>query len=186
MIIGGGEESKDLYSGKFQSVKVVSDDWYSTNMKSVIVGNSSPIAARRQGPKNAPSNSIVDSGTNSIDVSQQMFDGIASKLTSAQRQLLKSSVIDGQDVSVSDLKLAAWPALTFVLEGNDEDDVKLKVAPTDYWQVNTDEVGKAAAAITIGDPGFTILGLPLMNGYFTIFDGEAAGGKGVIRFAHRK
>ena len=186
MIIGGGEESKDLYSGKFQSVKVVSDDWYSTNMKSVIVGNSSPIAARRQGPQGAPSNSIVDSGTNSIDVSQQMFDGIASKLTSAQRHLLKSSVIDGQDVSVSDLKLAAWPALTFVLEGDDGSDVKLKVAPTDYWQVNTDEVGKAAAAITIGDPGFTILGLPLMNGYFTIFDGEAAGGKGVIRFAHRK
>jgi aspartyl protease len=186
MIIGGGEESKDLYSGKFQSVKVVSDDWYSTNMKSVIVGNSSPIAARRQGPKNAPSNSIVDSGTNSIDVSQQMFDGIASKLTSGQRQLLKSSVLDGQDVSVSDLKLAAWPALTFVLEGDDGSDVRLKVAPTDYWQVNTDEVGKAAAAITIGDPGFTILGLPLMNGYFTIFDGEAAGGKGVIKFAHRK
>jgi hypothetical protein len=48
----------------------------------------------------------VDSGTNSIDVSQQMFDGIASKLTSSQRQLLSSSVIDGRDVSVSDLKLA--------------------------------------------------------------------------------
>ena len=115
-----------------------------------------------------------------------MFDGIASKLTSSQRQLLSSSVIDGRDVSVSDLKLAAWPTLTFVLEGDDGSDVKLKVAPTDYWQVNTDEVGAAAAAITIGDPGFTILGLPLMNGYFTIFDGESAGGKGVIRFAHRK
>jgi hypothetical protein len=186
MIIGGGEESTDLYTGKFQSVKVVSDDWYSTNLKSIIVGNSSPIAARTHGPQGAPSNSIVDSGTNSLDVSRQMFDAIASKLTSGQRQLLRASVTDEQLVSASDLKLASWPTLTFVLEGDDGSDVTLKLAPTDYWQVNTEEVGAAAAAITIGEPGFNILGLPLMNGYFTIFDGEAAGGKGVIRFARRK
>ena len=86
----------------------------------------------------------------------------------------------------SDLKLAAWPTLTFVLEGDNGSDVKLKVSPTDYWQANTQDVGAAVAAITIGEAGFNILGLPLMNGYFTIFDGEAAGGKGVIRFAPRK
>ncbi len=186
MIVGGGQESTDLYSGKFQSVKVVSDDWYSTNLKSIIVGNSSPIAARTQGPQGAPSNSIVDSGTNSLSVSQQMFDAIASKLTTAQQNLLQAAVTDGKLVSVSALKLNAWPTLTFVLEGDDGSDVKLKVPPENYWQVNTDQVGYAAAAITIGDPGFNILGLPLMNGYFTIFDGEAAGGKGVIRFAARK
>jgi hypothetical protein len=31
-----------------------------------------------------------------------------------------------------------------------------------------------------------ILGLPLMNGYFTVFDGEADGGKGVVGFAALK
>jgi hypothetical protein len=186
MIVGGGEESTDLYTGKFQAVKVVSDDWYSTNLKSIIVGNASPIAARTQGPQGAPSNSIVDSGTNSLSVSQQMFDGIVSKLTAGQQQLLKASVEEQRLVSVSDLKLAAWPTLTFVLEGDDGSDVKLKVSPNDYWQVNTEHVGSAMAAITIGEPGFNILGLPLMNGYLTIFDGEAAGGKGVIRFATRK
>jgi hypothetical protein len=41
------------------------------------------------------------------------------------------------------------------------------------------------AAITQGQAGLAILGLPLMNGYFTIFDGEADGGRGVIRFATR-
>ena len=155
-------------------------------MKSVIVGKSSPIAARTQGPKNAPSNSIVDSGTNSLNVSQQMFDAIVSKLSSQQQQLLTAAVTGQQLAPVSDLKLAAWPTLTFVLEGDDGSDVSLEVAPTDYWQVNTQNVGAAAAAITIGEAGFTILGLPLMNGYFTIFDGEAAGGKGVIKFANRK
>ena len=41
----------------------------------------------------------------------------------------------------------------------------------------------AAAAITVGEPGLCILGLPLMNPYFTVYDGEADNGKGVIKFA---
>ena len=40
-----------------------------------------------------------------------------------------------------------------------------------------------ARLLGIADPGLTILGLPLMNGYYTIFDGEADHGRGVIRFA---
>jgi hypothetical protein len=57
------------------------------------------------------------------------------------------------------------------------------IKPSDYWQVNTDHVGAAAAAITPGEAGLVILGLPIMSGYFTIFDGEADGGKGAIKFA---
>jgi hypothetical protein len=30
MIVGGGEESTDLFTGTFQTVKVLSDDWYTT------------------------------------------------------------------------------------------------------------------------------------------------------------
>ena len=185
VVIGDGVGATDLYTGAFQNIKIVSDDWYSTNMKSVVVGTSAPIAARLQGPKGSPSNSIIDSGTNSLDVSRQMFDALLSKLSTPQQQLLSSSVLDQQLVSVSSLNLASWPILTFVLEGATSD-VKMNVAPGDYWQVNTDKVGFAAAAITIGDPGFVILGLPAMNGYFTIFDGEADGGKGQVRIATRK
>jgi hypothetical protein len=68
MIVGGGLESTDLYTGSFQTVKVVSDAWYSTNMKAVIVGSTDPIAARLEGPKGTPSNSIVDSGPNSLSI----------------------------------------------------------------------------------------------------------------------
>ena len=80
--------------------------------------------------------------------------------------------------------MASWPTLTFVLQG-DSGDVSLTVAPGDYWQVNSPAVGQAMAAITPGQDGLAILGLPLMNGYFTIFDGEADGGRGAIRFATR-
>jgi hypothetical protein len=43
----------------------------------------------------------------------------------------------------------------------------------------------ACLAITQGEPGFAILGLPLMNGYYTIFDGEADNDHGVVKFAPR-
>ena len=36
---------------------VLSDDWYSTNLKAIIVGNADPIAARLQGPQGMPSHS---------------------------------------------------------------------------------------------------------------------------------
>ena len=85
----------------------------------------------------------------------------------------------------SALKLAEWPDITFVLQG-DTGDISLRVAAGDYWQINAVKVGAAMAAFTQGDPGLAILGLPLMNGYFTIFDGEADGGRGVIRFAASK
>jgi hypothetical protein len=80
--------------------------------------------------------------------------------------------------------LADWPDITFVLQG-DGSDVSLRVAARDYWQVDVGKAGAAMAAFTQGGPGLSILGLPLMNGYFTIFDGEADGGRGVIRFATR-
>jgi hypothetical protein len=184
MIVGGGEESTDLYTGSFQTVKVLSDEWYCTSLKSIIVGTESPIVARINGPKGMPSNSIVDSGTNSISLSSQLLKAVLSKFSAAQKALLTKSILDGQLVSAADLNLADWPALTFVLQG-DTGDVSLQVAPSDYWQVNTENVGAAMAAITKGEPGLVILGLPLMNGYFTIFDGEADSGRGAIKFATR-
>jgi len=185
MVVGGGEESTDLYTGSFQTVKVTSDEWYSTNLKAVIVGSTDPIAARLQGPQGMPSNSIVDSGTNSLNISPQMLSAIISKFSTDQQALLNQSINGGQLVSAAGLNLADWPTLTFVLEG-DTGDVSLNVTPSNYWQINTQNVGAAAAAITPGDAGLVILGLPLMNGYFTIFDGEADGGRGVIKFATSK
>ena len=187
MIMGGGDESTDLYTPPFQTVKMVSDDWYSTVLKAVIVGNSPPIAAPAGPPEGYPSNSFVDSGTTRLKLDQLMLQAILSKFSGSQQELLKQSMQgQGNLVSVNYLgDLSTWPTLTFVLQG-DAGDVSLDVPPSNYWQVNTDEVGKAKAAIEEGDPGLTVLGLPLMNGYFTIFDGEADNGRGVVKFAKLK
>jgi hypothetical protein len=183
MIVGGGEEATDLYTGSFQTVKVLSDAWYCTNLKSIQVGNTAPIGARVQGPQGMPSNSIVDSGTNSLNLGQQLLNALISKFSPDQQALLNRS-ISGQLVSTAELNLPAWPTITFVLEG-DAGDVSLDVPPGNYWQGDTEQVGAAMVALTKGQDGLAILGLPLMNGYFTIFDGEADGGRGVVKFATR-
>jgi hypothetical protein len=184
MIVGGGVECTDLYTGGFQTVKVLSDAWYCTNLKSVTVGNADPIVARINGPQGMPTNSIVDSGTNSLNLGPEMLQAVLSKFSSGQQALLNQSIMSEKLVAAADLDLASWPDLTFILQG-DTGDVRLTVSPSDYWQVNTQNVGAAMAAITRGDPGLSILGLPLMNPYFTIFDGEADGGAGAIMFATR-
>ncbi len=184
MILGGGEESTDLYSGDFQVVKVLTDEWYNTNLKSVRVGATTPIAVKAQGAKGMPSNSIVDSGTNSLNLGPRLLKMILSKFSAAQRAQLNASIQQGQPVAMTELNLADWPDLTFVLQG-DTADVTLTVSPNDYWQVDTGQVGQAMSAITQGQDGLAILGLPIMNGYFVIFDGEADNGRGVIRFATR-
>ncbi len=184
MIVGGGEEATDLYTGDFQTVKVLSDDWYSTNLRSVTVGNSDPIFARIQGPMGSPSNSIVDSGTNSISLGTQLMQALIAKFTSDQQALLNACVFNQQLVSNDQVNLADWPTITFVLQG-DAGDVSLVVPPSNYWQLDTQQAGAAAVALTPNDQGLAILGLPLMNGYFAIFDGEADNGRGVIKFAAR-
>jgi hypothetical protein len=185
MVIGGGEEATDLYTGSFQTVRVLSQEWYCTNLKAVVVGNSAPIASKIKPPQGMPSNSIIDSGTNSLNLSPPLLDAMISQFTSAQQAMLNSSIKSGKLISTKKLNLASWPTLKFVLEGS-TGDVTLEVWPQDYWQVNTGKVGYAMSALTVGDPGLAILGLPLMNPYFTVFDGEADNGRGVVKFATKK
>jgi hypothetical protein len=181
VVVGGGEESTDLYTGPFQVARVLSDDWYSTNMKALIVGNSDPIVGRRQGPQGMASNSIVDSGTNSLNLGSTLLKAVISKFSAPQQALLQKG-LQGKPVTNSELNIASWPTITIILEGSTTD-VTLQVPPQNYWQLDSGTAGQAALAITQGEPGLAILGLPVMNGYFTIFDGEADNGRGVIKFA---
>ena len=188
LILGGGEESTDLYSGAFQSIQVLDDDWYNTNLKAVIVGDSDPIEVPP--PTKASqqlTNSIVDSGTNSLMLDDDLFKTIANRFTKGQNSELTHVMRSGY-LKMSSLKLADWPPITFVMQG-DGGDVKLVVTPQNYWQTDAPQKGYATAAIMSDGgqlEGQSILGLPLMNGYFTIFDRSVDKGLGVIKFATRK
>jgi hypothetical protein len=183
-ILGGGEEATDLYTGPFQIAAVLADAWYSTNLVSVGVGTQHfPVSSRPQ--QGMPTNSIVDSGTNTLVLGPTIIKRILSGLQPAQQQLLKTSM-SGREIPNSDLDLSQWPTLSFTLQGiSGGEDVTLQVPPQNYWQLDAGNAGQAMAAITPAQQdGSAILGLPLMNGYFTIFDGTA--GLGVIKFATPK
>jgi hypothetical protein len=178
LIIGGGEEAKDLYKGSFKTALVLSDDWYSVNLRQVIVGGAEPIGVpppRQQ--DHVPTNAIVDSGTNGLDLNPSIFEAILKKLPPAQARLVRS-----QQTPAANIDLAQWPTLTFVLQGPRED-IRLDVTPEQYWQIDAFEVGNAYCTLWRGTDPQSTLGLPLMNGYFTIFDGAANKGLGVVKFA---
>jgi hypothetical protein len=185
MILGGGEECRDLYTGAFQTARVMAEQWYNTNLKAIIVGDTPPLSVHQRPPNGYPSNSIVDSGTTSIDLGPLLLKALFSRFTPDQQALLTAAIRRKVPaVPMAELKLRSWPPLTFILQGLKKD-VVLKVSPHDYWQVNAPKPGMACLAITQGEPGFAILGLPLMNGYYTIFDGEADNDRGVVKFASR-
>ena len=86
------------------------------------------------------------------------------------------------DPEIFDLEISQIFERTWIYAGHE---TQLR-RPGDYWQFDTGAVGQTQAAITQGTDGMAILGLPAMNGYFVIFDGEADNGRGVIKFARRK
>jgi hypothetical protein len=189
LILGGGEEQTDLYQGSFQVTKVVSDSYYNTNLKSVIVGNTAPIPVSP--PTKASgnrSNSVVDSGTNSLLLDQSLFEAIAEKLSSAADTTLTDAIRAGY-LPMSRLDLSTWPVITFVIEGALGSDVRLEVTPDTYWQTDSPKPGYATAVL-YGDSGQgggqSILGLPLMNNYYTVFDRSVDKGLGVVSFAKIK
>jgi hypothetical protein len=189
LILGGGEEQTDLYEGTFQVARVVHDMYYNTNLKSIIVGNSAPIPVTpsTKASGNA-SNSVVDSGTNGIMLVQSIFEEVAKRLTPAADSALTDAMRAGY-IALSKLDLSTWPTITFVLEGALGKDVTLEVAPDTYWQTNSPQAGYATAVI-FGDNGQgggqSILGLPLMNNYYTVFDRSVNKGLGVVSFAKIK
>jgi hypothetical protein len=186
MVLGGGEACREFYSGKFQTAKVLAEQWYNTNLKAIIVGDTPPLSVHQQPPAGYPSNSIVDSGTTSIDLGRSLLEAVISRFKPDQQRLMQAALARKKPcVPMSALNFRKWPDLTFILQGLQKTDVVLRVRPRDYWQVNAPKPGLAMLALTQGEPGFAILGLPLMNGYFTIFDGEADNDRGVVKFAPR-
>jgi hypothetical protein len=186
MILGGGEQCREFYSGKFQTAKVLAEQWYNTNLKAIIVGDTEALGVHQLPPAGYPSNSIVDSGTTSIDLGPSLLKAVISRFKPDQQRLMQEALARKKPcVPMDGLSLKRWPELTFILQGLSKTDVVLKVRPQDYWQVHAPKPGFAMLALTQGEPGFAILGLPLMNGYFTIFDGEADNDRGVVRFAAR-
>lgn len=192
-IMGGGEEQHDLYTGDFVAVNVLHDLYYNTNLKSVRVdGCPAHQAAPLQSQYTATSisNSIVDSGTSDLSLAQDVYDAILQGLEQrnpAFAQAIQAAADSRDGVPSASLELAKWPNIYFTLEGEDGQDVELACMPQTYWQTDFPAAGRAAFQISgpLDPANQSILGLPLMNNYYTVFD-RTQDVNGVIRFAKIK
>jgi hypothetical protein len=132
------------------------------------------------------SNSIVDSGTNALVLANDVFSAIMNSLKNLNPQFLQlaeKALQSRNGIPSSQLQLADWPAITFILAGENGEDIPLTCTPETYWQL--DAPGKGHAVFQIAGGGGlpqSILGLPLMNNYYTVFD-RSVDPNGVIRFA---
>jgi len=194
-VLGGGEEQTDLYEGAFVEVNVLDDLYYNTNLKSVQVEGCAAVVAQplqSQYVDDCKTNSIVDSGTSVLWLAADVYATVVDSL----RQLdpafgvaiddFATASKQNQGVPVSQLELAKWPNIHFILEGTNGQDITLTCTPQTYWQVDYPASGQAYFQIIgpLQGEGHnqSVLGLPLLNNYYTVFD-RTQSSSGVIRFA---
>ncbi|QDF74429.1 MULTISPECIES: pepsin-like aspartic protease [Shewanella] len=156
------------------------------------------------------SNAIIDTGASAIVLTRHLFDAMKQALDAINplftEQIAPFSEIAFQQtgIDMEALQLEQWPDLTFYFIGPRSelhaattcDDpscplgcepVAIRVTPQHYWQINTPTKGKACFKLLSQLPNWpnqSILGLPLMSGYYVIFD-RSVDDKGVIRFAEQ-
>lgn len=192
-VLGGGEQETDLYTGSFVHVDVLHDVYYNTNLISVQVDGCPAVKAAPLQPQyktQAYSNSIIDSGTSALFPAYDVFHSIIKSLESLNPKftsMIRLATSSDNGISTSQLNLSEWPAIHFILTGANGKPVKLTCAPSTYWQTNYPAPGQAVFQIAEGttpkQANQSILGLPLFNNYYTVFDRSQGKGNGVISFA---
>jgi hypothetical protein len=183
-VLGGGEECTDLYTGKFVSVAVVHEAYYNTNLVAVQVGNRTIQVAPTAKGDPAVSNSFIDSGNSGLMLDPGLYRQVIALFNAVDPAFGPALQAGSRDQT--QLDLAAWPPLRFVLQGEGGAQVTLTVEPKDYWQFDGYGAGTATAGLINGGaphPGQSILGLPLLAGHYVVFDRTAGAGKTVIKFA---
>ena len=173
-IMGGGPEQADLYTGQFSRVNVVNDLWYNTDLLAIQVAGGQQIAVQplpQQYAKSMISNSIIDSGTNGLVVAPDVYQAIVSSLSQvnpAFGNLINQA--SQQTIPNGNVNLDQWPDINFILQGEDGNPVTLSCSPQTYWQTDAGTPGQAIFQISNSQMPQSILGLPLMNNYYTVFD----------------
>ena len=97
-------------------------------------------------------------------------------------------------IDANQLNLKKWPDIKFnfvqSIQSNSDGTIsknttQLICLPSTYWQINSPSKGKACFKILTQLPNWpnqSIIGLPLINNYYTIFD-RSIHKTGVIKFA---
>ena len=185
-ILGGGTEQNDLYTGGFTDINVVADLYYNTRLNAVQVHGSALRNANQlpaEYAKSYRSNSIIDSGTTILYLASDVYASIISSFQAINHNLAETvQLARRQVIESSRLDLNEWPDITFFLEGRDGQDKPLTCTPSTYWQLDAPNAGQAIFQIADSSGVQSILGLPLLNNYYTVFD-RTQSPYGAVRFA---
>jgi len=185
-VLGGGEESTDLFTGNFNSVAVVHEAYYHTNLIAVLVGQQRIEVAPTPAGDPAVSNSFIDSGSANLVLDPTLFQEIVNRVNLIDGRF--GAMLEAGQQDQTQLNLTDWPTIGFVLQGPGGTTSTITVASRDYWQFDGNGAGIATTSLTAGTaprPGQSILGLPLFTGRYVVFDRTAGPGACVVKFAAR-
>ena len=192
LILGGGADCRDLYTGAFANVAIVHEQYYHTNLLAVqIAGQTIAVPPAAPGGR-VFSNSIIDSGASTLMLDDGLYNRIIAAFASLHpafaEALIAGAPAAGQGCDQSALDLSAWPSLRLVFQGSDGTPASVDIAPEDFWQFDCGRKGMALAMLCSDSgalAGQSIIGLPIFTGHFVVFDRSASNGHGVISFAAR-
>lgn len=199
-ILGGGEEDQDLYEGEFIKLKVIDDVYYNVRLMKVRVAGFDAFDAPKLKGKELErhhSNAFIDTGASYIVLDNVVFEYIMQCLESIKpefKEILEpfhTFEYKEEGVPAEKVNLEEWPDIEFIFQASDsvdEEEVSLMCHAHDYWQVNSPTHGQVCFKFASQLPGWpdqSILGLPLMSGYYTIF-ARFVGELGEIKVARAK
>ncbi|MCE9685482.1 A1 family peptidase [Shewanella sp. AS16] len=204
LVLGGGEEQSRFYQGEFQTLAVEHDIYYNVSLVALQVADGPRITAAPLQPEyraNYFSNAIIDTGASGIALTDALYQAMSEALcrhSADFAQLLapfKALSAQETGIDAANLRLADWPDIHFIFAAAptgqsvqpqaQAGEVILSCRPETYWQLNSPAPGRACFKIISQLPNWpnqSILGLPLLNNYFTLFDRSIAP-NGVIGFA---
>ena len=195
LILGEPKEYKHLHQDDFINVKVVHDKYYNIHIRSIYVEGQEAIAFPRMESihiENYVSNGIVDSGASAIVFPRLVFSALRQQLIAHNSEfeacLAPFKCFTGKEVGIAidQVKLEQWPNICIEVDSPSGSVSKLTLTPNTYWQTHSPCADQIAFKITtLNDwPNQGILGLPLLNNYFTIFN-RSKGQNGQIEFANK-
>ncbi|GGA65158.1 hypothetical protein GCM10011369_03230 [Neiella marina] len=193
LILGGGEEHTELYQGEFQTIDVKHDCYYNVVLNKFQVGSGAPVAAApidQAHEHNYFTNAIVDTGCSVLALTHDLFEHMKQGFAAVSEEFnaliepFKDTNYMATGIDANKINLSDWPDLHFHFDSDGGEQV-LTCKPSDYWQLNSPEPGKAVFKIMSQLPNWpnqSLIGLPLLNDYYVVFD-RAEHELGVIRFA---
>ncbi len=193
-VLGDGELCPELYQGQFNAIDVLHDVYYNTHLDAIQVEGFPPCKAPALQPEhkaNYFSNSIIDSGAAYLVLVNDLFSYFKTCIEKINPDFVhllepfKTFNPNGKGIPAEQVNLKDWPDLWFIFSNRAGKSVRLRCSPQDYWQIHAPTYNQIAFKILgqlDGWPNQSILGLPLLNGYLTVFDRSANTG-GEIKFA---